>query len=280
MLRSSSDTSLWAFLAPWLCCFLITSPVVFAKADEITELAKQVQNPISDLVRVGFINSTLGGAGQNNFTSNLFVLQADTTKKFGNWALLNRLNIPLLYIPASGISQESGSSFGLGDIVYTGFFARDESKRLLKAIAGIGPTFVFNSASEDRLGTGKWSVGPTAALARVLDDWVYGVVVGNLWSFAGDAQRRRVNLFTLAPFINYNFLNGWYLTSTPKIVADWELASHNRWLVPIGGGVGTVLFRGEKRPINLQIQAFYFIKKPDLGPDWSVNLRVRILFPQ
>ncbi len=139
---------------------------------------------------------------------------------------------------------------------------------MLQSIGGIGPTFIFNSASEDRLGTWEWSVGPTVALARVLDTWVSGVVVSNLWSFAGDARRRRVNQFSLSPFVNYNFVNGWYLTSRPVIVANWDRASRNRWLVPIGGGVGKVVFRGEKRPMDLVLQGFYFIEKPDLAPDW------------
>ena len=267
-------------MASWLCGCLITLPVAFVHAAEETELAKEVQNPVSDLTRVGFTNTTVGGAGRSNFTTNGFLLQADTTKRFGDWALLNRLSVPLLYIPASGITEETGSSFGLGDIEYTGFLARDETKRLLKSIGGIGPTFIFNTASEDGLGTGKWSVGPTVAFARILDTWVVGAIVSNRWSFAGDAKRRRVNQFLLRPFVNYNFVNGWYLTSTPVMTANWDRASRNRWLVPIGGGVGKVLFRGEKRPMNLVLQGFYFIETPDLGPDWSVRLRVRILFPQ
>ncbi len=266
--------------ASWLCGCLITLPVAFVHAAEETELAKQVQNPVSDLARVGFTNTTVGGAGPNNFTSNGFLLAADTTDKFGDWALLNRLIVPLRYIPASGITEETGSSFGLGDIEYTGFLARDETKRLLKSIGGIGPTFILNTASEDRLGTGKWSVGPTVAFARILDTWVVGATVSNRWSFAGDAKRRRVNQFLLRPFVNYNFSNGWYLTSTPVIIANWDRASHDRWLVPIGGGVGKVLFRGEKRPMNLVLQGFYFIEKPELDPDWSVSLKVRILFPR
>ena len=64
------------------------------------------------------------------------------------------------------------------------------------------------------------------------------------------------------------------------IIANWDRASRDRWLVPIGGGVGKVLFRGENRPMNLVLQGFYFIEKPRFDPDWSVSLGVRILFPQ
>jgi hypothetical protein len=249
-------------------------------AEEIKKLAVQVQNPVSDLVRVGFVNGTFFGAGLNDHLFNVFNLQADTTRRFGDWALLNRLSIPLPYLPASAIEDKTGSLTGLGDISYTAFLARDESKRVLKMIGGLGPTLVFNSATDDRLGLGKWSVGPTLAIVSIPDPWVVGALVRNLWSFAGDKHRRKINALFVQPFLNYNFRNGWYLTSTPAIAANWKAEDkRNRWTVPIGGGVGKVMFRGEKRPINIRLQGFYFLEKPDLAPDWELRIQFQILFP-
>ncbi|MDR4462155.1 MAG: transporter [Nitrospirales bacterium] len=251
-----------------------------AYAEDIKTLAKEVENPVSDLVRVGFVNGTQFGAGANNHLFNVFNLQASTTRRFGDWALLNRLVIPIPYLPANAIMDKSGSLAGLGNIEYTGFFARDESKRRFKLVGGFGPTFIFNTATDDRLGTGKWSVGPTLALVSLPDPWVVGAVIRNLWSFAGDNQRRKVNVFLIEPFVNYNFPNGWYLTSTPPITANWKAEEkRNRWTVPIGGGIGKVIFRGEKRPVNLKLQGFYYLEKPDRAPDWTLQLQFQILFP-
>lgn len=251
-----------------------------AHAEDIKKLAEEVQNPVSDLVRVGFANGTLFGAGANNHLLNTFNLQASTTRKFRDWALLNRLNIPIPYLPATAFENKTGSLAGLGDIEYTGFFARDESKRRFKLIGGIGPTFLLNTATDDRLGSGKWSVGPTLAVVSIPDPWVVGAVIRNLWSFAGDNQRLKVNLFLIEPFVNFNFSNGWYLTSTPPITANWEAEDkRNRWTVPIGGGFGKVMFRGEKRPVNLKLQGFYFLEKPDRAPDWTLQVQFQILFP-
>jgi len=250
------------------------------EAKEIKELAEEVQNPVSDLVRVGFSNGTFFVAGANDHVFNFFNLETSTTRRFGDWAFLNRLVIPLPYLPASAIEDKAGSLAGLGDIAFTSFLARDESKRVLKMIGGLGPTLVFNSATDDRLGLGKWGVGPTLAIVSIPDPWVVGAVFRNIWSFAGDRQRRKVNAFLVQPFLNYNFRNGWYLASTPVITANWKAEEkRNRWTVPIGGGVGKVMFRGEKRPINIRLQGFYFLEKPDLAPDWSIRLQFQILFP-
>jgi hypothetical protein len=84
----------------------------------------------------------------------------------------------------------------------------------------------------------------------------------------------------MEPFVNFNLPHGWYLTSTPLITANWEAEDkRNRWTVPIGGGFGKVVFRGEKRPINIKLQAFYFLEKPDRVPDWTLQFQFQILFP-
>lgn len=107
-----------------------------------------------------------------------------------------------------------------------------------------------------------------------------GLLVTNLWSFAGDADRVDVNLFLLRPFLNYNGWNGWFLTSTPLIKANWKATNRNKWTVPIGGGVGKVALRIEKQALNFRLQAFYFVEKADLAPDWTLNFEFQILFPQ
>ncbi len=250
------------------------------EAEDIKKLAQQVQNPVSDLVRVGFLNGTLFGSGVNDHVLNNFNLETSNTRRIGDWAFLNRLNIPFPYLPASAIPDKSGSLTGLGDISFTSFIVRDESKRWFKGIGGIGPTFVFNSATDERLGLGKWSAGPILALVKQPHPWVVGVLLSNIWSFAGDSDRRKVNRFVVQPILNYNFRNGWYLTSTPGITANWKAEDvRNRWTLPVGGGVGKVLGRGERQPINIRLQGFYFLEKPDRAPDWTLQLKFEILFP-
>ena len=50
---------------------------------------------------------------------------------------------------------------------------------------------------------------------------IIGLLVNNVWSFAGEFNRARVNQMTAQYFVNYNFRGGWYLTSTPIITTNW-----------------------------------------------------------
>jgi hypothetical protein len=45
---------------------------------------------------------------------------------------------------------------------------------------------------------------------------VTGVLINNLWSFAGNEDRPNVNAMALQPFFNYNLPEGWYLTTSPS----------------------------------------------------------------
>jgi hypothetical protein len=111
---------------------------------------------------------------------------------------------------------------------------------------------------------------------------VIGGLVNNLWSFAGDSDREDVNLMTVQPFVNYNFENGWYVSTSPVITANWEAdGDDNTWTVPLGSGFGR-LIRIHKLPLNLQAQAFYNVVKPDDAPtaDWTLRLQVHFLFPK
>ena len=74
------------------------------------------------------------------------------------------------------------------------------------------------------LGSDKWSAGPAAVALTMPGKWVLGALVQNIWSFADQSGDPDVKL-TFQYFLNYNLGDGWYLTSTPIITADWEKSS-------------------------------------------------------
>ena len=261
---------------PVMCLLLSTILLSYpVRAEEKEDLAKAAQNPVSDMISLPFQNNTNFGIGPDDDAQNILNIQPVIPIGLGSdWNLITRTIAPLIYQPE--ITPGTGSEFGLGDINETLFLSPSKPGKI---IWGVGPAFSFPTATDDVLGTGKWSAGPSAVALTMQGPWVIGGLVSNLWSYAGDSDRDDVNQFLFQYFINYNMSEGWYLTSSPAITANWEAESDNQWTVPFGGGLGKI-FKIGKQPMNAQMQAFYNVETPDGGPDWSLRFQLQFLFPK
>jgi hypothetical protein len=179
----------------------------------------------------------------------------------------------LLELP-KGIS--GGLTFGLGDINCMGFLAPPAGGPVN---GGIGRSISFPNATDEKLGTQKWSAGPSAVALATPGPWVVGALVRQLWSFAGDDDRQDVSQLLIQPFVNYNLPEGWFLVSARIITANGEASSDDTWLVPLGGGAGRV-FKIGPQPVNVGLQAYYNVEKPQFGPEWSLRFAVSLLLPK
>jgi hypothetical protein len=146
-------------------------------------------------------------------------------------------------------------------------------------IWGVGPILQFPTTTDDQLGSRKWGAGPTAVALSIQGPWVFGILANQVWSYAGSSDRPDVSQFLTQYFINYNFGQGWYLTSSPIITANWEATSGNKWTVPVGGGFGKV-FRIGKLPFNANCGYYANAVRPDSGADWTLRLQIALLLPK
>ena len=83
----------------------------------------------------------------------------------------------------------------------------------------------------------------------------------------------------MQPFLNYNFPDGTYRTSSPIITADWKADSGQKYTVLVDGGVGHSFHLG-RLPVNTSLAAYYNAVKPDLGPHWQIRFQAQLLFPK
>ncbi len=104
---------------------------------------------------------------------------------------------------------------------------------------GVGPVLYYPSATNKALGVNKWGSGSSVAfLKKDAGPWVWGVVVNNIWSFGGPpGSSDRTNSLLLNPFLSYHFSNGWSVSSSPNITANWLSKNGHKWTLPIGGGI-------------------------------------------
>ncbi|MFC1681572.1 neuromedin U [Pseudomonadota bacterium] len=255
--------------------------ILLIPTSEGSDLRSAVQNPISSLISLPFEFNFDNGA--DNGRANFVNIQPVVPVTVGEWNLVNRLIVPVGEVdgPITGLANNpspipgDGAS-GLGDINYSLFFSPVQYKKL---IWGIGPSVSAPTASDDQMGTGKWSGGVTA-VGLLQPKWgTYGLLFRQLWSFAGDSNRRDVSQAVFQPWVNYNLDKGWFLLSNLLIVANWEADSDNRWTLPLGGGIGRV-FKIGNQGINSRLEAYYNIEQPQGAPEWTLRFTWQFLFPR
>jgi hypothetical protein len=265
------------FAICFIACFLFVSlmpPIALAQNTE--ELARAAQNPMANMISFPIQNNTNFGFGPLEKTQNVTNIQPVIPFNLTeDWLLISRTIAPVIYQPEFAHGQ--GSEFGLGDINQALFIGPSNPGSI---IWGVGPIFLLPTATDNRLGTDKWGVGPAGVALTMRGPWVFGVLAQNIWSFAGDSDRDDVNQFLLNPFVNYNLGDGLAIGSVPIITANWKADSGEKWTVPIGLQVSKIMPIG-KLPINWILGAYYNIEKPDnLGPDWTLRFQVNFMFPK
>jgi hypothetical protein len=255
------------------------------------------QNPVGDLISVPFQNNVNFPIGEFSRIQNVLNIQPVVPIHLSEkWLLISRWIMPVVYQPDLGSacrtsgelaneicevrehdSAREGGANGLGDVNPTFFLSPAHPGKL---IWGVGPTLLLPTATAPPLGQGKWGAGPSLVLLMQPKHWTLGFLSNNIWSYAGNAGRPRVNQFMTQYFVTRNFEHGWFLTSSPIITANWRAPSNKQWLVPFGGGFGKMAHFFDQAMV-WQIHLYYNAAHPqDLPyPKWQVRLQVALLFP-
>ena len=115
-------------------------------------------------------------------------------------------------------------------------------------------------------------------LVKNAGHFVLGGLVTQFWNFADHGGDPKTNLFVVQPFINYNFGKGWALAFAPLISANWDADSGNQWTVPLGLGITkTTVFKG--RPMNIGLQYYYNVERPDGSAASTLRFVLAFLYP-
>jgi len=252
-----------------------------AGAESADALRKAAQNPVASLISVPIQENWNFGIQPGDRVQNVMNVQPVIPVSVGkDWNLIVRWITPVIYQPVAvpqvtGPPVESGY-YGLGDMQPAFFFSPKKSK----VIWGVGPQLLLPTATKTGiLGQGKFGLGPTAVVLVQPGKWTFGFLANNVWSVAGHSNLIDVNQFLLQYFINYNLQKGWYLTWQPTLTANWEATSGNRWVVPMGGGIGRIMKLGAQ-PVNIGLQVYGNAVHPPGGSPWSLRFQIIFLYPK
>jgi len=240
-----------------------------------TELAKKTQNPVANLISIPLQNRMMFGIGPNHRTQNLLNVQPVIPINLNSeWNLITRTIMPIIKQPNLATSDDN--TWGIGATSFTAFLAPANPGPL---IWGVGPAIQIPTTTDNQLGSRDWGAGPSVVALTMQGPWVFGAVANQVWSIGDNKNSPNTSAFFTNAFINYNLSDGWYLTSSPIITANWEATSGNKWTVPVGGGFGKVQRIGGL-PFNLSVQAYENVVRPDPGADWEFRLQIALLLPK
>ena len=282
------------------------SDAAAAKA-EAAAIAEALANPLSYLW-LGFIqNDVINYTGDiidtlgekdivNNTTLIMPVLSIQLTEQ---WKTVIRPVIPInSFRTVDNVTLSAGSGpsgpvgvdlkreSGLGDIVLWMALSKQYKP---PNIFGFGITTMFDTASEDQLGTGKNSAGPMVLKFKITEKWIFGTVAQHWWSFSGqetltidtnlgpvNVPRSDVSLTDIQPVIRYRVSALTNIGFAPNWRYNWKSKQLD---LPIGFGMDTLIKVGPM-PLKIGMEAYYFVESSsDFGPEWQFRLFFVPVFP-
>lgn len=239
-------------------------------ADAAAELARKLANPIAALISVPVKYSWDTGIGASDGERATTIIQPVIPFSLNeDWTLVTRTIIP--YVDQS----IAGAPSGLGDVTQSFFFS--PSRPTAGGwIWGAGPVFAYPSASDDLLGTGKWSAGPTLVVLKQQHGWTYGVLANHLWSFGGDDDRADVSTSFVQPFLSFTTARFTTFGINTETSYDWET---DQATVPVNVSASQ-LFKVGRQPMSLALAYRHYFDAPPGGPDWGLSLTYTLMFPK
>jgi len=276
------------------------------------QIAKLMDNPVGNFVAVPFQYDYIQFEGPRTDTKvvhKLQIMPTFPTSLGSDWNLINRVVFPFISAP---INKGLGNYFGMApgsilsdpslpgvladpydrttgfsDLTYLGLAAPKKPIKIESTggaiIWGVGPTAMFPTASEDVLGTGKYSLGPSAVVGYLGREWIFAIFPQHWWSVGGDSKRADVNLTNIQYFLYYappwDPKAQWRIGMMPTISIDWS-AKGDKLTFPVGLAIERMFEIGQL-PVFLQLGVEYSVIHPEdrIGSRWAFRFNFIPVIP-
>ena len=253
----------------------MNTPLV-VHADSAADLAQELTNPIANLITVPIQinldrNIGLDDNGEKFFINVQPVIPVDIND---DWLLITRTIVPVIY--QKDVFPGEGSQSGLGDINEQLFFS-PKKPTASGLIWGAGAAILLPTATDSRLGSKKWGIGPSFIAIAMPGRWTFGALGNHVWSFTGDDDRADISNTFMQPFFAYTWPSAWTVSVQTESTYNWEL---EQWSIPVNAAAAKLVKIG-KLPVSLQAGLGYWVESPDAGPEgWRFRLQANIVLPR
>lgn len=164
-------------------------------------------------------------------------------------------------------SSDFKSKTGFGDISFDLSYGRTLKNGLIYS------TGIFASmptASSDKLGTDKWTLGPELFLGHLSKTFIGGALASHQWDVGGSGDQD-ISVTTFQVFGVLLPGKGWNVGTVPIISYDWE---NEDWSVPLNvTGGRTLILSG--RPWRFGLELNYYVERPEeFGAKWMLGFNI------
>ncbi len=168
--------------------------------------------------------------------------------------------------------------FGLGDITVPLMLSpRKKSPWMLAA----GPTLSLPTATDSKLGSGLFEVGPAAVIGYKTKNLTVGTLSQYWWDVAGWGDSNSVSRGSVLYFLYYNIPGPghWQVGMNPIITYNDKASSGDKWNVPVGITVGKMVKFG-KQPAKVQVGVDYSpVYQDNYGERWKFKVMITPVIP-
>ncbi len=275
--RSRRSLVLFSLLA-----FLQVASAAAQTADNqsLDEVNKELSNPISSIWALQLQENTYWLNKPDRNVVNLQFQPVLPLALSDDWNLINR---PVFQVmnsaPYVNESLHLHRVAGFGDTILATLLS-PSPKLAGPWLLGAGPSFIFPTASNSRLGQNKWQLGPAGVFGYLGDKWLGGVFPQQ-WFSVGGPGSQTVSQMNIQYFFVYLPGDGWGIGTSPNMLVNWYAnKSGNMITFPVGLQVSKVIKIGPL-PVKLAVQGQYMPVHPDVfGQKWNLQFSITPVIPK
>jgi hypothetical protein len=193
---------------------------------------------------------------------------------------LIRPTFALVTVPSSrGGSRTEFGDLPLFDLAVLPWPERQKTGLLM----GLGPTFVFPTATSRSAGQGAWQAGPAFGLIYTrVPGLLMGFVAQNPISFAyTSSDRAPQSTFMFQPVLALHLWGKWYLRSAE---ANWTIGWHHHspTVLPLSVGLGRTFVRPGLPPMSFFVTGQWTVYRQfaPITAQTTINFGMTVGFPQ
>jgi len=261
---------------------LIVAPAAAQTADNksLDEVNKQLSNPISSIWALQLQENTYWLNKPDRNVVNLQFQPVLPLALTEDWNLITRPVFQVLNsTPYVNESFHLHRVTGFGDTILA-ILLSPSPKLAGPWLLGAGPSFIFPTASNSRLGQNKWQLGPAGVFGYLGGKWIAGVFPQQ-WFSTGGPGSQTVSQMNLQYFFQYFPGGGWGIGTSPNMLVNWYAnKSGNMITFPIGAQISKVIKIGPL-PVKLAVQGQYMPVHPDpFGQKWNLQFAITPVIPK